>query len=164
MDPPTPELMEYNKELKKSILDDLFRKTTSFFIHCTPHPDLVLGSRGLINNEKTEGIVLIFGPYSTRNLTWDDDSIYCEMQFGTQWQQVVIPYLCISRMYDKDGQFLMHWTAYNANPADTSKKFGGPERTSRSEKLIKKKSSESNVISVDFGARKKPSSEEEPEQ
>jgi stringent starvation protein B len=147
-EPPTLEMIEYSKMLKRSILDTLFTKTTSFFIHCSPHSDLLLGQRGLINNEKTDGIVLIFGPYSTRNLQWDENAVFCEMQFGSQWQHVYIPYHCISRMYDKDGQFLMHWTAYNISERKEA------EAPVKSEKIHKV--SESNVITVDFASRKRP--------
>jgi hypothetical protein len=147
-EPPTPELADYSKMLKRSILDTLFTKTTSFFIHCAPHPDLLLGQRGLINSEKTDGIVLIFGPYSTRNLQWDENAIFCEMQFGSQWQHVYIPYHCVSRMYDKDGQFLMHWTAYTISESEDSEVTEKPQKS--------QKSPDSNVITIDFSSKKKP--------
>jgi len=150
-EPPSPEMAEYSKLLKRSVLDTLLTKTTSFFIHCTPHTDLLLGQRGLINNEKSDGIVLIFGPYSTRNLQWDENAIFCEMQFGSQWQHVYIPYHCISRMYDKEGQFLMHWTAYSISALEEAEPAPKKERS--------QKSGDSNVITVDFASRKKPSAE-----
>ena len=104
----TTEEMRNLRKFKKGILDVLFIHCETFYIHCMPHEHLVLGKRGLLKKEQTEGLILVFGPYSTRKLTWDDDSLECEMQFS-RWEYVRIPFDCIVRMFDKSGQVIMQW-------------------------------------------------------
>ncbi len=104
----TTEEMRNLRKFKKGILDVLFIHCETFYIHCMPHEQLVLGKRGLLKKEQTEGLILVFGPYSTRKLTWDDDSLECEMQFS-RWEYVRIPFDCIVRMFDKSGQVIMQW-------------------------------------------------------
>ena len=102
------EQLEYNRKLKKAVLDAMFREVDSFYIHCMPNPLLVIGERGLIDKEKSEGIILAFGPYSTRTLDWDDRFIFCDMQFS-RWENVTIPFECIYRIQDSTGQVVMQW-------------------------------------------------------
>ena len=102
------EEMRNLRKFKKSILDVLFNHCETFYIHCMPHEKLLLGKRGLLKKEQTEGLILVFGPYSTRGLTWDDDYLECEMQFS-RWEFVRIPFDSIVRMFDKSGQVIMQW-------------------------------------------------------
>lgn len=104
----TQEEMKNLRKFKKAILDVLFNHCETFYIHCMPHERLVLGKRGLLKKEQTEGLILVFGPYSTRKLTWDDDFLECEMQFS-RWEYVRIPFDCVVRMFDKSGQVIMQW-------------------------------------------------------
>lgn len=106
------EQLRYNRRLKKAILDVMFRDVETFYVHCMPSSLLEIGRRGLVDKETKEGIILVFGPYSTRHLSWDDNLIYCDMQFG-RWEQVAIPYECIARIFDKTGQVIMQWAVLN---------------------------------------------------
>ncbi len=153
------ELLEYNRKLKKAVLDVLFTQCDTFYIHCMPNARLQIGKRGLVEKEKTEGIILVFGPYSTRQLSWDESSIHCEMQFG-RWERVVIPFECIGRTFDKAGQVLMQWATIEA-PAGEAQTEPVPlkkevtlseEETPRKRK---KDDEESRVIEVDFTNKKK---------
>jgi len=181
--------MEQNRRFKKAILDVLFQYCETFYIHCMPHPDLAIGRRGLLDREKTEGIVLVFGPHSTRQLSWDDRLMYCELQFN-RWEPVSIPYECVARMFDKDGQVIMQWSALAPEEnAPTRGPLGGPRRSgttgpersrgardfgatadSSSESATDhgaakgsgespEKSGESRVIEVDFTRRRKEGEE-----
>lgn len=102
----TPEDIAYNRRLKKALVESLFEVCETFYLHCLPHPELFLGARGLVDNEKEEGIVLVFGPYSARRLSWDEKSIDCDMHFA-RWEPVHIPWECVHRVFDKPGQFLL---------------------------------------------------------
>ena len=112
------ELLRYNRRLKKAMLDVMFRDVETFYVHCMPNSMLEIGRRGLIEKESKDGIILVFGPYSTRHLSWDDNLIYCDMQFG-RWEQVTIPYECIARMFDKTGQVIMQWAVLTAPDGET---------------------------------------------
>ena len=153
------ELLEYNRKLKKAVLDVLFTQCDTFYIHCMPNARLAIGKRGLVDKEKTEGIILVFGPYSTRQLSWDESSIHCEMQFG-RWERVVIPFECIGRTFDKAGQVLMQWATIEAPAGETQSEpvpLKKEETTSEEEapRKRKKDDEESRVIEVDFTNKKK---------
>ena len=155
------ELVIFNRKLKKAILDVLFSNCDTFYIHCMPNPLLKIGKRGLIEKEETEGIILVFGPYSTRHLTWDEKSIQCEMQFG-KWEKMIIPFECIARMFDKSGQVIMQWaTLVSPEPIseEASVKTGinsssKKEETSKRKSTKSSKTKNSSVIEVDFSKKK----------
>ena len=156
------ELLEYNRKLKKAVLDVLFTQCDTFYVHCMPNARLYIGRRGLVDKEKTEGIILVFGPYSTRQLDWDETGIQCEMQFG-RWERVIIPFECIGRTFDKSGQVLMQWATIEAPDAegkleslpikDRPAKSGAPGADADAPK--KEEPGESRVIEVDFTNKKK---------
>lgn len=177
------ELLEHNRKLKKAVLDVMFQHCDTFYIHCMPDPELQIGTRGLVERENEEGIVLVFGPYSTRHLAWDERYLFCELQF-TRWEQVRIPYECVGRVFDKGGQVIMQWatmTAERLRLAESSESPGGaaaresvdsdPDPAHRSEKADdlakgrpggaggksgkRDENEESRVIEVDFRNRRK---------
>ncbi|MBI3396234.1 MAG: stringent starvation protein B [Spirochaetia bacterium] len=116
---PPEEVVQLNRKFKKSIMDVMFNMTDTFYIHCLPNPLLQIGNRGLVDREKADGIVLVFGPYSTRALSWDEQFIHCEMQFG-RWERVRIPFECVARMFDKGGHVSMQWaTMVSQDTSDT---------------------------------------------
>lgn len=153
------ETLAYNRRLKKAVLDVMFRDVETFYVHCMPDPHLEVGKRGLVDKEGKEGIIFVFGPYSTRHLSWDDLCIYCDMQFG-RWEQVAIPYECIARIFDKSGQVIMQWAVLGdvesqseVRPAVTAEAevSGLPKPTAA--RIDAEESS--RVIQVDF-SKKKP--------
>lgn len=161
------ELIRYNRKLKKEILNVLFRECDTFYIHCLPNPGLEIGSRGLVDKEVTEGIILVFGPYSTRTLTWDEEFIHCDMQFNTRWESVHIPYESIYRMFDREGQVLMQWSTFVSEEDGQIPSFNreasfmgtalGPQEDSTNTEVETEESEggSSRVIEVDFTKKKK---------
>ena len=160
------ELLNHNRRLKKAVLDVMFQQCDTFYIHCMPDPELQIGTRGLEDREKEEGIVLVFGPYSTRHLSWDDRFLFCELQFS-RWEQVRIPYECIGRVFDKGGQVIMQWATMTAERTRLDEVSGtGPKNAGSEKKSLKKekrpageesskKAEDSRVIEVDFRNRRK---------
>ena len=170
------ELLNHNRKLKKSVLDVMFQHCDTFYIHCMPDPELQIGTRGLVDKKTEEGIVLVFGPYSTRHLSWDDRFLFCELQFS-RWEQVRIPYECVGRVFDKGGQVIMQWAtmtaertrlteATSSSPAEPAKKSPPASIEKSTDAAAKdgatakrpksgKKSDESRVIEVDFRNRRK---------
>ena len=138
------EILKHHRAFKKDILDVIFTHFETFYIHCMPHPDLLIGMRGLQDKEKQEGIVLVFGPHSNRNLGWDEKALYCELQFN-KWEAVQIPYECISRIFDKEGQVIINCATVQQESEADSKK-GKSRRSAKAGKG----DSESKVIEVDF--------------
>lgn len=142
--PPDNSAIERLRQFKRATLDAMFTHCDTFYIHCQPHPELQIGRRGLVDQEKEEGIVLVFGPYSVRQLSMNDRFLLCELQFS-RWESVAIPYECIVRMFDKAGQVIMQWAAPgSAESAETPKPRGAAH-----ERGVKR-ASDSRVIEVDF--------------
>ncbi|MFN3605417.1 MAG: hypothetical protein ACK4UJ_11980 [Leptonema sp. (in: bacteria)] len=131
--------IKYNKKLKKSVFEILLENSETFYIHCWNHPNLVIGSRGLTDLEKQEGMILVLGPYSYRNLNWDEDTISCEMNFA-KWESVEIPYESIFRFFDKRGQILVQFLVL-----ETEEKIKQKKITQEQE----------NVIKIDFTKKNK---------
>lgn len=149
------ELVAYNRKFKKAVLDVMFSLSDTFYIHCMPNPLLQIGTRGLMDREQREGIVLVFGPYSTRNLNWDESGIQCEMQFN-RWEHVRIPFECIDRMYDKGGQVNMMWaTLVSSESHRETEKLPAPAAEGTEETPPPKKKDRSRVIEVDFTRKKR---------
>lgn len=168
------ELIEFNRKFKKAVLDVMFSVCDTFYIHCLPNPLLLIGKRGLLEKEKKEGIILVFGPYSAKHLSWDDNFIFCDMQFQG-WEHVRIPYECIGRIFDKSGQVIMQWATFVSPDSDQQKEIlekkpeelpelGKPEKFGKANKLEgpdikeekqKTKISKSKVIEVDFSKKTK---------
>jgi len=60
----TIEDLKYNKAIKKSFFEVLLEQVETFYLHCVNHSKLSIGTRGLLEKEQKEGIILVFGPYS----------------------------------------------------------------------------------------------------
>ncbi len=133
----TKEEIQYNKKLKKSMFEVLIENVDTFYIHCLDHPDLKIGERGLTDVEKKEGIVFVIGPYSYKDLSWDDNYISCEMNFA-KWEKVFIPYESIFRFFDKAGHCLIQFLVIEIQ-----------------EKKETKTSEEEKVIKIDFTKKQK---------
>ncbi|HMU85553.1 MAG TPA: ClpXP protease specificity-enhancing factor SspB [Leptospiraceae bacterium] len=151
------ELVAYNRKFKKAVLDVMFSMSDTFYIHCMPNPLLHIGGRGMTDREQREGIVLVFGPYSTRNLNWDEGSILCEMQFN-RWEKVRIPFECVSRIFDKSGQVNMQWATLVSSESHRDEPQTAPEGTPvppEGETPAPRKKDKSRVIEVDFTRKRK---------
>ncbi len=161
-----PQALEKNRKLKRAVLDAMFTHCDTFYIHCMPHPDLAIGKRGLVDREQEEGIVLVFGPYSARQLSWDERFLHCELQFS-RWERISIPYECIARLFDKAGQVIMQWStpkreAVESRRAEKPRKAEEPAADSSADgEVAARKDDAPRVIEVDFRKRKKEETPEE---
>jgi hypothetical protein len=149
----TIEDLKYNKAIKKSFFEVLLEQVETFYLHCVNHSKLSIGTRGLLEKEQKEGIILVFGPYSYRKLDWDEDGIYCEMNFG-KWENIYIPYECIFRVFDKAGHFMMQFLTmeieYEKTEVDQRSKLNTSEELD---------SEQTNVIQIDFSKKNKKKKE-----
>ncbi|MBE7413556.1 MAG: ClpXP protease specificity-enhancing factor SspB [Leptospiraceae bacterium] len=136
---------------KAQVFDTFWERFGTFFLHILPHPGLEIGKRGLLKEEQESGIVIVIGPKAIRDISSQPDHLFVELQFGYKWEKLVIPWDAVFRMYDKSQSAVFQtkvFTDYsNEEPV---------ESVSKAEKKPtgKKKSPNSNVIQVDFGAKK----------
>lgn len=76
-------------ELKKTIFYKILDMAGRVFIMVKHSNDIIIGKRGLTEDEKKNGIVLVFN--NTMNFTWDDYGISGTLIFGTIPQECYIP-------------------------------------------------------------------------
>jgi len=94
---------------KINIIDTVFKHYDKFYLKILPSAKLIIGRRGLIGDEVQNGIILIFGPYSYKDFTWDSTIIDVKMKFSGKWENIVIPLSSISAVFDdlSDPSFLI---------------------------------------------------------
>ena len=135
----TPEDIRQLREFKSEIIEVYWERFGTFYLHLMPHPDLVIGKRGLVGDEKEMGIILVLGPKAVKSYTLDETFLYCELQFGYTWEKITAPWDCVFRLYDK-----------TQNSVTQMRFFSEPF----AEKKEKERIDDSNVIKVDFGGKK----------
>ncbi|WP_303852087.1 ClpXP protease specificity-enhancing factor SspB [Seleniivibrio woodruffii] len=87
-------------DFRLNVLKEILNSYEKFFIHLMPHPDLIIGSRGLIGEEKKNGLVLVFSSYSYDKLSIDEDSITVNMKFSGSWESLYIPVDAVSAVFN----------------------------------------------------------------
>lgn len=80
------------KKLKKTVIAEAMETFGKIYIHSIPHQNLIIGERGLINNEKNNGIVLAIGSASCSEFRMEEDFIFAKLRFNGMWEDVFIPY------------------------------------------------------------------------
>ncbi len=146
----TPEELKALREFKSRLFELYWEKFGIFYIHVMPHPNLEIGSRGLVGKESELGIVLAFGPTACKEISLQDDYLFAELQFGFKWEKLIIPWDAVFRMFDKAHNSITQLRVILNEPLFTTK--GESEKKSKESKKI---SEDSKVISIDFTSKKK---------
>lgn len=141
----SPEEIATLRSFKKKMFDLYWETYGTFYLHALPHPNLDLGKRGLVGEEKENGIILVFGPKAVRSLEIREDHLFAELQFGYNWDSLFIPWDSLFRLYDKTQNAILQMKVI-LNPIQEN---SPPEQVK-----------EGNVIRIQFGDKKpKPSKE-----
>ncbi len=133
--------------LKKHVFYELLHIGGRVFVLVRYSEHVVLGNRGLTDDERENGIVLVFNP--GMNFQWDDYGITATLVFGSSPQKCFIPVDDIAAVYSSElnAQFIvspMSWKMQDFQAESTVKAEGS-----------------GNVIKVDFTKRQKKHSPEE---
>ena len=141
------------RKFKRSLFDTYWDNAPTFYAHVLPHPSLEIGKRGLVGEEEKSGIVLAFGATACKEISSLEDYLYVELQFGYTWEKLIIPWDSIFRFYDKSQNVISQMKVL-FEPLD----FSTPSSAVLAKPVKPKKAktkNDSNVIQVDFGAKKK---------
>ncbi len=136
-------------ELKKKIFFDMLDLIGRVFILAHFSPEVVIGSRGFLPEEKEKGIVLVFN--RRMNFDWGREGISAKLVFGSDTHECFIPHDAIVSVFSPElsAQFSISPSA--ASPAEeedrSKKRLPGP-----GEKTVK--SSADKVVRVDFNKKK----------
>ncbi|MGE4497604.1 MAG: ClpXP protease specificity-enhancing factor SspB [Deferribacterales bacterium] len=131
-------LILFKKELIKNVTANYLK----FFMHISPHPGVVIGRRGLVDEEKTRGIVLVFGPQSYRDFRIEDSFISVTMKFSGRWEEVFIPFESVAAIFNDpvSPEFIVN--------------FRIPETKTEQPKDESGTQAEGKIIRHDFGKKK----------
>lgn len=131
--------------LKKHVFYELMNIAGRVFILVRSSEDVLLGKRLLTQEEKENGIVLVFNP--GMKFEWDDYGITATLVFGNLPQKCVIPADRIEAVYspEANAQFIV-LPPRGATPGVQSP---GQARAQEAGEPLGK------VIKVDFGKRQK---------
>lgn len=140
----SPEDRKLIREFKVKLFEMYWEKFGTFYMHLVPHPNLVIGSRGLLKEEKETGIVLVFGPQAVKEVNTDKEFLFAELQFGFKWEKLVIPWDSIFRIYDKSQYSITQMRVFSDEIAPQEAK------DKPASAKVKQSSSDPKVIEVDF--------------
>jgi len=87
-------------QFRQNIFQEILKKYEKFYVHLMPHPELIIGSRGLLGDETKNGLVLVFSPHSYDKLSLEDDCITVNMKFSGSWESLYIPLNAISAIFN----------------------------------------------------------------
>jgi hypothetical protein len=94
-------------ELKKRVFYEMLDLAGRVFVVARFSENVIIGNRGFTEDEKKNGIVLVFN--TSMNFSWDDSGISSALVFGTSPQKCFIPADDIVAIYSPElnSQFII---------------------------------------------------------
>ena len=132
--------------LKRHIFFELMGLTARVFILVKYSDSVILGNRGFLEQEKDNGIVLVFN--SGMNFIWDDYGITATLVFGSSAQKCFIPIDSVISVYSPDLN-----VQFVAAPVTPDPGVQVPEK--QKEKTEESAPSMKNVVKVDFTKKRR---------
>jgi hypothetical protein len=131
-------------DLKRDFFFRLLEMAGRVFVMIRYSDDVVVGRRGFLEEEKEDGLVLVFN--DKMKFTWDEAGISATLVFGTAPEKCFIPADNIVSVYSPELKVHLAVT-----PEEDDDKESGPggARGKASKKPVEP-GSEGNVIRVDF--------------
>jgi hypothetical protein len=138
--------------LKRHVFFEFLNLVGRAFVLVRFSENVILGSRSFSDDEKENGIILVFN--SRMNFLWDEYGISATLVFGTSPQKCFIPVDDIIAIYSPElnAQFMTSpqqaegkTGVKNIGVQDDKKKIGGLDKEAKSK----------NVIQVDFTKKRK---------
>jgi hypothetical protein len=136
-------------KLKKHVFFELLSETGRVMILVKYSPDVIIGKRGFVGDEKKAGITLAFN--DRINFVWDDYGITATLTFGASTQKCLIPVGCIAAIYSPEMKVQLFTAVADKKEA---RKQSGPEDVGDNNAL-KYGEEGGKVINVDFVRKKR---------
>ncbi len=126
-------------ELKKTIFNEMLDMAGRVFVVARHSESVMIGNRGFTEDEKKNGIVLVFN--RSMSYLWDDSGISSTLVFGTSPQKCFIPADDIMAIYSPElnSQFTTTLQTLKENQDEKEQGIAGP-----------------NVVKVDFKKKRSP--------
>lgn len=128
--------------LKKTVFYEILNIVGRVFIIVRYSDDVMIGNRGFIEEEKENGLILVFN--TKMNFTWEDDILEAKLVFGTTPHNCIIPVKDVVAVYSPDiqTQFVVTYQPQS----DQSGLTMPEEEEDEDSRLI----ADSKVVKVDF--------------
>ncbi len=126
--------------LKKHVFYELLDLAGRVMLLVKYSPDVIIGNRGFIGEEKDSGIILVFNP--KMKFSWDEHGIAATLVFGSAPQKCFIPQSSIAAIYSPELNTQFVTAFQEKQPAADSQEKRNEAGTNK-------------VISVDFIHKKK---------
>lgn len=141
--------------LKKHTFYELLSETGRVMILVKYSPDVVIGRRGFVGDEKKAGLTLAFN--ERIKFVWDDYGITATLAFGTSSQKCFIPAGSIAAVYSPEMRVQL-FTAVSENNNLNEK--AGADTGGEPADDLKSGQDGGNIINVDFVRKKRIENEE----
>lgn len=110
-----------------------------------------VGKRGFSDEEKKQGLILVFNNKTNTQLNWDDEgNVTCVLAFGTRREEVFIHHDDLRAVFSPDAKVQFVRNDVEAEPAAES----GPETAPAEEKKTEP-ADDKHVVSIDKFRKKK---------
>jgi hypothetical protein len=143
--------------LKKQIFYEFLDMAGRVMVLVKYSPDVVIGNRGFIGEERESGIILVFNP--KMKFTWDEYGISATLVFGAAPQKCFIPAGSIEAVYSAElnAQFVaaVHGRKTANDTTGSLTESEGPDAGTTTSTGADKK-----IINVDFVHKKKLNKDE----
>ena len=137
-------------ELKKKIFFDMLDLIGRVFILAHFSPDVIIGSRGFLPEEKEKGIVLVFN--RRMNFDWGSEGISARLVFGSATHECFIPHDAIVSVFSPE---LSAQFSVSPAPASPVKEEGRSRKRPSGPREKTVKSLHDKVVRVDFKKKSK---------
>ncbi|HTZ18356.1 MAG TPA: hypothetical protein VMB78_07940 [Dissulfurispiraceae bacterium] len=140
--------------LKKHIFYEILDMAERVMVLVRYSPDVVIGSRGFMGDEKETGIILVFNP--GMRFDWDEYGLSATLVFGSAPQKCFIPAASIAAVYSPDinVQFVAGGPEHQAKePGQSTAGIGNAQTALKNG--MRTEAAEKNIINVDFVHKKK---------
>ena len=139
-------------DLKRHIFYELLDMAGRVMVLVKYSPDVVIGNRGFVGEEKEAGIILVFNP--KMKFTWDEFGITATLVFGATPQKCFVPADNIAAVYSPElnAQFITSNQERRAGAEQDASVAGEGSKPVKRTGVAQKHAADSgkNVISVDF--------------
>lgn len=141
-------MLSKTNALKKTVFYEMLKLAGRVFIVARYSERVVVGNRGFTEDEKENGIVLVFN--SSMNFSWDDEGIASTLVFGTSPERCFIPADDIVAIYSPEMN-----SRFITSPPPSAETSDKQDKTAIPRGVHEDRTG-SNVVKVDFTRRRAP--------
>ncbi len=139
--------------LKKHIFYEILDMAERVMVLVRYSPEVIIGNRGFVGEEKDTGIILVFNPGMKFN--WDESGISAALVFGATPQKCFIPAGSVAAVYSPELNVQFVAGGSERNPSKDAVRYEAGSAPAVLKNGAKTVMADKNIINVDFVHKKK---------